>query len=83
MAGRPTMGHFPRETMAQPHRAVFDQPALRYAYAIIILIIVIFIFTVIIYYNVRKLLQTDRIVLDLCNYTIDQIIEAVFILISL
>jgi len=34
------MGYFPGKTMAQPHRTVFDQPALRYLY---ILIIVIFI----------------------------------------
>lgn len=30
LAGWPAMGHFPGETLAQPHRAIFDQSTLWY-----------------------------------------------------
>lgn len=30
LAGWPAMGHFPGETLAQPHRTIFDQSALWY-----------------------------------------------------
>lgn len=32
LAGWPAMGHFPGETLAQPHRAIFDQSSLWYLY---------------------------------------------------